>query len=240
MRDMKPASTGTNLPAAVAGDLDRNGFAILPSELAPDRAASLKRAFDTAVSEAASTDIRTGRTTTRVAGFVNRGTAFEDLYVRPLLLAAAARVVGHEFKLSAFHARTVLPYTPSQELHVDVPWGATDWPLLGFIIMIDAFRHDNGATRFVPGSHLSEREPDSASEVLACGPAGSFIVFHGSVWHGHSANTSGQPRRSLQGAFIPSAGVAATDFASRMRPETFARLTPAARQVIFPKAAVAH
>jgi hypothetical protein len=26
-------------------------------------------------------------------------------------------------------------------------------------------------------------------EVLACGPAGSIIIFHGSTWHGHTANT---------------------------------------------------
>ena len=54
------------------------------------------------------------------------------------------------------------------------------------------------------------------------------------VWHGHSANTSSHPRRSLQGAYIPSAAPAATDFASRMRPKTFASLQPTARQVLFP------
>lgn len=30
---------------------------------------------------------------------------------------------------------------------------SADWPLVGFILMIDEFRPDNGATRFVPGSH---------------------------------------------------------------------------------------
>ncbi len=235
---MKHVNVETGLQATIAGDLDRNGFAVIADVLSSGRAASLERDFDTAVSEAAGTDIHSGRTTTRVNDFVNRGTAFEELYIHPMLLAAAARIVGQEFKLSSFHARTVLPYTPSQELHVDVQWGTADWPLLGFIIMIDPFRQDNGATRFVPGSHRSAQYPDSATEVLASGPpAGSFVVFHGSVWHGHSANTSGQPRRSLQGAYIPNVGQAGTDFASRMLPETFAGLTAAARQVLFPNAA---
>src|SRR5262249_47794918 len=98
---MKPDSRGTDLFATVVEDLDRNGFAVLPSVLTPERVALLACAFDAAVSEASSADIRTGRTTMRVADFVNRGTAFEDLYVHPLLLAAAARVVGQAFKLSA-------------------------------------------------------------------------------------------------------------------------------------------
>jgi hypothetical protein len=69
-------------------------------------------------------------------------------------------------------------------------------------------------------------------QVLACGDAGSLLVFNGSAWHGHSANTSSGPRRSIQGAFIPREGRAGTDFAGRMSPETRARLSPLARQVL--------
>jgi ectoine hydroxylase-related dioxygenase (phytanoyl-CoA dioxygenase family) len=69
-------------------------------------------------------------------------------------------------------------------------------------------------------------------EVLACGAAGSLLVFNGSTWHGHTANASDQPRRSMQGAFIPRDGRAATDFAARMQPETRARLSPLARTVL--------
>ena len=32
-----------------------------------------------------------------------------------------------------------------------------DWPLVGFILMVDEFRPDNGATRFVPGRTGAER-----------------------------------------------------------------------------------
>ncbi|HEU0300180.1 MAG TPA: hypothetical protein VFR37_12015, partial [Longimicrobium sp.] len=61
---------------------------------------------------------------------------------------------------------------------------------------------------------------------------GSLLVFDGSTWHGHTANTSSGPRRSLQGAFIPRDGRAATDFAARMQPGTRARLGPLARHVL--------
>jgi ectoine hydroxylase-related dioxygenase (phytanoyl-CoA dioxygenase family) len=130
---------------------------------------------------------------------------------------------------------------PAQELHVDVARDSADWPLVGFILMIDAFGPDNGATRFVPGSQrwagtpedvMPDRRADYDGQVLACGPAGSLIVFNGSAWHGHASNPSDRPRRSLQGAFIPRDGRAGTDFAARMRPETRARLGPLARQVL--------
>jgi ectoine hydroxylase-related dioxygenase (phytanoyl-CoA dioxygenase family) len=130
------------------------------------------------------------------------------------------------------HARTLEPGAPAQSLHVDVKHQADGWPLVGFIVMVDEFRADNGATRFVRGSHLWPREPDELmtdatgeyEEVLACGPAGSVIIFNGSVWHGHTANQSARHRRSIQGAFIPREARAAINQASRMRPETFERI----------------
>ncbi|HSU83168.1 MAG TPA: phytanoyl-CoA dioxygenase family protein, partial [Thermoanaerobaculia bacterium] len=101
--------------------------------------------------------------------------------------------------------------------------------------MVDEFRPENGATRFVPGSHWLEKEPgDDAREgqVLACGPAGSIILFNGSVWHGHAANRSTGRRRSIQGAFIPREARAAIDQASRIRPETLGRIGDLARYVL--------
>jgi ectoine hydroxylase-related dioxygenase (phytanoyl-CoA dioxygenase family) len=112
---------------------------------------------------------------------------------------------------------------------------------VGFILMVDEFRPDNGATRFVPRSHrwpnapedvMADPRADYEGQVLACGPAGSLLIFHGSAWHGHTANTSSRPRRSLQGAFIPRDGRAGTDFTMRMRPEAHARLSPVARYVL--------
>jgi ectoine hydroxylase-related dioxygenase (phytanoyl-CoA dioxygenase family) len=185
--------------------------------------------------------LRVGSTSTRVSDFVNRGTEFDGLYVFPPLLDACCRVIGRPFKLSSLQARTLRPHTPAQELHVDVRRDSADWPLLGFILMVDDFRQENGATRFVPGSHqwlsapedaISDLRADSDSQVLACGPAGSLLIFNGSAWHGHTANTSDKPRRSLQGAFIPRDGQAATDFAARMQPETRARLSALARYVL--------
>jgi len=115
-----------------------------------------------------------------VADFVNRGVQFDGLYVYPPLLDACTRIIGRRFKLSSLqgnlHARS-----DAQELHVDVARNSAGWPLVGFILMLDQFRADNGATRFVPGSHRWASAPedegvdvraDRADQVLACGQRG--------------------------------------------------------------------
>jgi hypothetical protein len=228
------------LPTDRAQELEERGFIVLTGHVAAGQMDYLAQAYDAAVASAAMNDVRIGSTSTRVTDFVNRGAEFDDVYISPPLLEASCRIIGQPFKLSSFHARTLRPASASQDLHTDVPRDSADWPLVGFILMVDEFRPDNGATRFVPGSHLrldapgdvTDPQADYEGQVLACGPAGSLLIFHGSTWHGYTVNTSAQPRRSLQGAFIPRGGRAGTDFAMRMRPETHARLSPVARYVL--------
>jgi hypothetical protein len=231
----------STLPPIAAGELAQRGFTVLPGPIPMEDLRDLQAAYDAACANAAPEDIRVGRTSARVTDFVNRGPAFDTLYNWPPALAACCSTIAGPFRLSAMHARTLLPGAAAQELHVDVPRTSDAWPMLGAIFMMDEFRVDNGATRFVPGSHRWMELPETTladcfamhpDEVLACGPAGSVLLFHASTWHGHTANVSPAPRRSLQMTFIPRDGRTATDFAARMRPETLARLGPVARYLV--------
>lgn len=236
-------SAGT-LPPDAARVLERDGFVVLPGPVPGPQIERLAAAYDAAVASAPAPDVRVGRASTRVDDFVSRGAEFDGLYVYPPLLEACCRIIGRPFKLSVLHARTLHPGVAADALHVDLSRNSDAWPLVGFILMVDAFRPDNGATRFVPGSH---RRPDGPSavpsgrgtpvgemdpEVPACGPAGSLLVFHGSTWHGHSANVSGTPRRSIQGAFIPRDGRSAVDWRARLGPATLSRLGSLARYLL--------
>ena len=183
----------------------------MAGSLLRDSVSGLAAAYDLAVSTAQPDDVSIGRTSIRVTDFVNRGTEFDCLYLYGPLLAACCSVIRQPFKLSTMHARTIEPGAPSQELHVDFEREADGWPMIGFIIMVDEFRSDNGATRFVPGSHLLPYAPGDVmkdataayeGQALACGPAGSMIIYNGAIWHGFKANRSAKPRRSIQGAFI--------------------------------------
>ena len=77
--------------------------------------------------------------------------------------------------------RTVRPQTPAQRLHLDFASDAQGWPMVGFILMIDDFSLENGATLFLPGSQGLPAPPANCELVPACGPAGSMIVFNGSI-----------------------------------------------------------
>ncbi|HCK83078.1 MAG TPA: phytanoyl-CoA dioxygenase [Hyphomonadaceae bacterium] len=82
----------------------------------------------------------------------------------------------------------LFPAAKNHELMVNVAWA------------LDPFTADNGATRLLPGSHLwprQEIEEYADAGVDAVAPAGSAIVWLGSLLHGGGANRSVLPRRAL-------------------------------------------
>ena len=232
--------TGPRAP--VRAELDAAGFCVLRSVVPAAKVERICAAYDRAFAAATVPDLKTASSggSTRLTDFVTRDAEFDDLYLLEPVLSACVDTIGPQFKLSSFSGRTVLPGAAPQGLHVDVRPDEDAWPLLGFIVMVDAFREDNGATRFVPGSHRAEptsaregnQRPDDDAHVLACGEPGSVIVYFGSTWHGYSANRSSSPRRSLQGAYIPRSGTAAMQWRSRLSLETLGRLSRSARRVL--------
>lgn len=218
-----------------------SGFVVIQGPVAPAKLAQLTAAYDAAVSDAHPDDLSVGSTTTRVHDLVNCGPEFDSLYVYASILAACCSIIGQPFKLSSMLARSVNPNAHTQALHVDFRRAIDGWPMVGFIIMVDEFRSDNGATRFVPGSHTWPEMPgdvmddpaaNHGQQVLACGPAGSAIIYNGSVWHGHSANQTGKTRRSIQGAYIRRDAEPAINQAARIRQETLRRISPLAKYLL--------
>jgi hypothetical protein len=229
------------LSVGAVQDLCDVGFVVISGKVASDRLAQFAEAYDSAVVCAGADDVSIGSSTTRVNDFVNRGPEFDGLYVYGPVIEACCRIIEQPFKLSTMHARTVRPYSQAQNLHVDFRHEADGWPMVGFIIMVDEFRTDNGATRFVPRSHKwptiptdfsNDTSADYEGQVLACGPVGSVIIYNGSVWHGHTANRVGEPRRSIQGAFIRRDSEPAVNQAARIRPETLGRIGQLAKYVL--------
>jgi len=166
---------------------------------------------------------------------------FDDIYLHPPLLEACSHIIGESFKLSSFLGRTLRGGTPAQELHADLARDSADAPLLGFILMVDSFREENGATRFVPTSHnwtdlpcdrLSDTRAKYPGEVLASGERGTMIIFNGAIWHGHTANVTPDSRRSIQGYFVRRNAWSGFDFSNRLLPAVRGRMSPLARYLL--------
>jgi hypothetical protein len=175
----KAISTARALSGDSARELSQRGFTVIPDAVPHADHQRLSRTYDAAMSSATGAELKIGSTTTRLNDFVNRGEEIDALYLFPPLLDACCRVIGRPFKLSSLHARTLRPRSLNGKLHVDVQRDSADWPLVGFILMVDEFRPENGATRFVPGSHrwlhppearFSEERGNHPEQAQACGP----------------------------------------------------------------------
>jgi ectoine hydroxylase-related dioxygenase (phytanoyl-CoA dioxygenase family) len=234
-------SADCQLSAIAIRSLHDVGFVVIPGPIASDGLPYLAAAYNSAIASASSNDVGVGRTTTRVHDFVNRGSEFDELYIYRPVLEACCHIIKQPFKLSSMLARTVRPHSSAQALHADFERDADGWTMVGFIFMVDEFRRDNGATRFIPGSHNWSTVPDELrrdspaddeNQIVACGAAGSIIVYNGAIWHGHTANSSDEPRRSIQGAYIRREARSGIDWPERMRPETLSRISLLAKYVL--------
>ena len=144
--------SSSTLSRQTVGQLLESGFVIIPGPTCGERLNELTAAYDEVMAVASGPDFKIASTTTRMSDLLNHRSVFDGICVYPPLLEACSRIIGEPFKLSSFLARTLRPGAPSQELHADLARGSEDAPLLGFILMIDSFREENGATRFVPTS----------------------------------------------------------------------------------------
>ena len=97
--------------------------------------------------------------------------------------------------------------------------------------MITDFTEENGATRLVPGSHLSGKQPDPTiphpvTTVGATGPAGTAFAFDGRLWHGGAANTTSGSRFGITTAGCGPQFRTIENYTRGLRPEVFDRLSP--------------
>ncbi len=141
-----------------------------------------------------------GFDTQRVYALFAKTRTFDRAATHPLLLEVLDQVLGH-YQLSAPVGIRIGPGERAQVLHRDdavypIPEPHppvvvnTMWPL-------DEFTADNGATRYIPGSHRWEpgRQPAADDPVrLATMTPGSVLFYLGSLWHGGGANRTQRPR----------------------------------------------
>lgn len=108
---------------------------------------------------------------------------------------------GGPYILNSYGAFNNIPsttYSHGQNFHRDVRTYSGSFRLmLNMLVMVDDFTVENGATRFVAGTH---RRPDRPSDdfldshaVHATGSAGTIILFDSNLWHSAAPNrTQGQ------------------------------------------------
>ncbi len=213
----------------------------IPGPATGDCLHKLAASYDELMATASGPDFRIASATTRRSDLLSHRSEFDCIYVHPPLLEACSQMIGQPFKLSSLLGRTLRSGATPQELHADLTRDSEDAPLVGFILMIDPFREDNGATRFIPRSHqwtdlprdrLADTRAKCSGEVLCCGDPGTMIIFNGAIWHGHTANVTPSVRRSIQGYFVRRMAKSGYDFRNRLCSPVQKRMNPLARYLL--------
>ncbi len=185
---------------SILGRLAEDGYATIPDATDPDQVRWARGELEALVADTPSgRDDFEGHRTRRVYGLFGKTRSLDALAIHPVVLGVLDRVLG-QYQLSAPTGISIGPGETTQPLHPDdalypVPRPHSEivvnvmWPLQDFTAA-------NGATRIVPGSHRwTDERPGPDTETICVElPAGTALIYAGSVWHGGGANLSDADR----------------------------------------------
>ena len=145
----------------------------------------------------------TGRATTRTGALVARSPTCCDMVLHPKVLACARQFLEPYCLKIQLHLTQIIRLKPgqgAQVIHRDRwAWGKYIQgiePQLNTIWALTDFTEENGATQVVPGSvdWPDDRRPAPEEICQAVMPAGSVLIYTGSVFHGGGENRSDADR----------------------------------------------
>jgi ectoine hydroxylase-related dioxygenase (phytanoyl-CoA dioxygenase family) len=142
----------------------------------------------------------------RIWNLPSRDPVFCDLAEHPLALEFLRHLIGWPALLSSMSANITAGGGESMILHADQGYMPQPWDRphgVNIAWCVDDFTAENGATCFVPGSHLDNRQPDQAEARDRLVPiearAGAMIVMEGRLWHTNGVNRNGVRRAGIFG-----------------------------------------
>lgn len=204
-------------------DIERDGYTVLEGFLSPAVLAEVRRVLALYLDTHAGRNDFEGTRTERVYTLVARARVFWDIVLDERVMRLCEHFLLPNFLLTASQAIRILPGETPQPLHSDDAYHLLPRPRpmisLSTIVAVDDFTADNGATSVIRGSHLWDDArvagqyalggdtEDAAQEALAreavpaVMPAGSCLVFAGTLLHGGGANRSQAARTAFSNQY---------------------------------------
>jgi ectoine hydroxylase-related dioxygenase (phytanoyl-CoA dioxygenase family) len=185
-----------------------DGYAVLERAIEPALVAELVGAVERRMTELAvpfGPNDFLGTRTRRLFNLLARDPLFVRVPIHDAVLPVVERVLDPECLLSSLTAIEMHPGESAQPLHADdgsIPLPKPHVPITCTAIWaLTDFTEENGGTRVVPGSQRADHSPGRAERdapsVATVMPAGSVLVYHGSLWHGGGANASAARRLAI-------------------------------------------
>jgi len=180
--------------------LEESGYATIPGAIAAHQVTWARSELEDIVAGTPrGRDDFEGHRTRRVYGLFAKTRSLDALAVHDVVLGVLDRVLRH-YQLSAPTGISIGPGETAQPLHPDDAIYPLPRPHPEIVVNVmwplQDFTAANGATRIVAGSHrwVDERPgPDTATTTIEL-PAGTALIYTGSVWHGGGANRSDHDR----------------------------------------------
>jgi ectoine hydroxylase-related dioxygenase (phytanoyl-CoA dioxygenase family) len=197
--------------AVLSGHLERmkrDGFTIVENAIDPGLVEQLRQDIWRLERELAvqpASNLFEGVRTTRIYNLLARGAIYQQVPVHEHVLPIVEGVLDRGCLVSSLSSIAIGPGEAAQPLHADDQLIPLPKPHVSIICnsmwALTDFTAENGATRVVPGSHRADRSPQPFGEpvetIAAEMPAGSVMVFDGSIWHGGGANRTNERRLGL-------------------------------------------
>jgi ectoine hydroxylase-related dioxygenase (phytanoyl-CoA dioxygenase family) len=195
-------------PDAIAQGLADAGCAIVERVVSAERMEAARRELEPWIEATPyGGDAFGGRRTRRTGGLVARSPICRELILHPLVQGVVGRVLGHatNYQLHLTQVIAIGPGEPAQLVHRD-QWAFDFFPFppgyevqCNTIWAMNDFTAENGATRVIPGSNkladkLQFEEQDTVPAEM---PAGSVVLYTGSLYHAGGANRSDRVRYGL-------------------------------------------
>jgi ectoine hydroxylase-related dioxygenase (phytanoyl-CoA dioxygenase family) len=190
--------------AANAERIDRDGYTILEGVIEPELRDALTDdlvRLEGFYGVTPSDNGFEGTRTVRIYNLLALGKLYEGIPVHTNVLPVVEGVLDDGCLVSSLSSIAIDPGESAQPIHADdqlIPLTKPHVPTVcNTMWALTDFTEANGATRIIPGSHRRDHSPDFGApydSIAAEMPAGSVLVWHGSLWHGGGANTTDERR----------------------------------------------
>jgi ectoine hydroxylase-related dioxygenase (phytanoyl-CoA dioxygenase family) len=186
--------------AVHVNEIAEQGYTIVPDAIEPALLDALDDSLDRLerfLEVEPSPNSFEGHHTLRIYNLLAYDDVWQQVPVHPHVLPIVEGVLDPGCLISSLSSINIGPGEAAQPIHADdqlIPIPKPHPPTVcNTMWALTDFTEANGATRIMPGTHLSDHNPDYGAtfdSIPAEMARGSVLVWHGSLWHGGGANTT--------------------------------------------------
>ncbi len=236
-------------------ELQQRGYTFIPEFLSPLQLTRVNLLFDQMLGSHRGRNNFEGRQTERIYTLVARHRIFQDIVEDSRVLALCDALFLANYQLTASQAIVIGPGETAQPWHTDDSFYPLPRPRpmisLSTIVAVEDFTADNGGTEVIPGSHLwddrkiaggyrtgeAETDPHFAARLEQLSmpvemPAGTCLVFAGTLLHRGGANRGRDTRRAFSNQYCEPWARPQENFFLAIPPAEVTRMSPRVQSLL--------